>query len=445
MTTAVREVASAAGKVPVVGHGWRFLRDPLGFVTRQNTVSDVVSLRLFGKKAYLVTAPEAMRELLVTQDDRTSQGPLTDVTRETFGDGVITSEGDFHRKQRRLMQPLFVRKRMAGYVDVMVESAADMSASWQDGQRIDMAQRLHELSVTNLVKSVFSRDCGPEVAETAGRAVPLLLRRTVTQALTPNAFFALPTPGNRRFRAAQRDLHELVQRFIASYRSDSSEEKGLLANLMEAQDPETGESMNEQQVHDEVMSMFIAGADTVPSTLSWLFYLLGGHPEIAGQLCAELDEVLGDGPFTFDHLTKLELLGRVTEETLRLYPAGWIGPKRALAEIELDGHRIPAGSDVFYCPYALHRRPELFTEPDRFDPDRWRPERASKMRRDSFLPFSMGSRNCLGTHFARAQIMITAGSLLRHWHFEPVLDARIRPVALGALKPSQLPVHLRRR
>jgi cytochrome P450 len=436
-----RSVPRATGGLPVVGHGWQLLRRPLEFVSDLRSRGDVVAFRLGTHRACLVTTPALTRKVLVGQVENIPKGVAYDKARKYFGNGVGTAEGAFHRRQRRVVQPLFASNRIASHVPSMRESAIARAAAWRDGSRLDLATEFHHMSVASAVRFLFSQKHGVDATEIAARCVPVILDRVGVEMWVWNdLLFALPTPGNRRAAKARREVYQTVTRAVAACRMDSAELDGVVAALLAARDPQTGEPLAARQIHDEVMSLLVGGSDTVPITLTWLFHMLGTHPDVARRVRVEVREVLGGRPVEYQDLATLDYLGRAVDETLRMYPPAWLLPRTTSADVELDGYRIPAGTYLFACPYVLHHDQRWFAEPETFNPDRWLPEHSATNSREAYLPFGMGIRDCVGRHFARAQVMVTAATLVSRWSFQPVPGERVRTIARGPLRLNRLPV-----
>jgi pentalenene oxygenase len=253
----------------------------------------------------------------------------------------------------------------------------------------------------------------------------------------------LPTPANRRYRRAVARLHEIVEQIVASRRADTTDHGDLLSILLTSSDPETGDALTDQQVHDEVTTMLGGATESTAATLSWTLYEIARHPGIERLVHAELDEMTG--PVTLDTVEKLPYLRRVINETLRLEGPAWMLTRRAIDDVQLGRHLLPAGSSVWYSPYLLHRDPQRYPDPERFNPDRWLDLDDRGPSRGSFIPFGSGIRTCIGEHLARVELVMVLATLLRNWKFRLVPGKTVRKVAGFVLSPSHLPMTATRR
>ncbi|NEA30614.1 cytochrome P450 [Streptomyces sp. SID13031] len=446
MTTTRPQVPTAPrrlpGALPLIGHGLAMRREALDFIAGAREHGEVVELRLGPKPAYLVTSPAGVRDLLVNHSQVTANGVLFEKLKILGGDGIGSIYGPPHRRRRRLLTPLFSQQQAAGYGEVAAAVTAEKADSWSDGQQIRLDEHLHEMAAAIVVRSLFPGGGVAAVAR-AAQDLPVVFKGVAKRAYAPTELlFALPTPDNQRFAAANRRLHGLVDDIIEECRRDPSE-TGMLAALLAARDEETQEPLTHAQVHDEVMTMFFVGTEASAAAFGWIFHLLDRHPEVASRVHAELDEVVGKRPVGYADVQRLGYLRQVTHEALRMYPPGWLFPRIPQQDLVIAGYRIPAGTNVFYSPYALHRDPASFAEPDRFDPDRWSADRAAAIPRDAYLPFGEGARTCIGGAFALSEAMIVAAGLLSRWRLIGVDGHRVTPVAATTLHPDRLDMVVR--
>jgi len=273
------------------------------------------------------------------------------------------------------------------------------------------------------------------------RSMPIVLEGVTKRALSPTQLLEkLPTPENRRFHAANGRLRDLVDRIIAEYRRTGVDHGDMVSMLLLARDEETGEGLGDAQVRDEAVTMLLAGTETTSTTLSWVFHVLGQRPDLEARLHDEVDEVLGDGPVSFEQIGQLGYTRRLVTETLRTYPAAWLLTRRTNEPVSLGDVVLPAGTDVLFSQYALHRDPALYADPDVFDPDRWLPERAARIPRPAFIPFGAGNRQCIGEGFAWTEAIVVLATMARRWRMRavPGVPVRMRPAA--TLRPSRLPM-----
>jgi cytochrome P450 len=437
----IRHAPSAGGGLGLVS--WReFRRDPLGFLCRiSNTHGDVVRWRVGPMPIYLLRHPDAVQRVLVDRNrnyDKQTRG--YDALRLFLRDGLLTSEGAFWRRQRRIAQPAFHRQRIAGFGQTMVELTEQMLPQWEchadRGEPIDLAEEMTALTLRIVAKTLMSTDVDDRDNE-VGRAVELL--NVVARDLMTNPFMiplSLPTPRNRRVRRAMEVLDRTLQTIIAERRRTGEDAPDLLSMLMAARDEDTGESMSDEQLRDEAMTIFLAGHETTANALAWAFYLLSIHPDVERRLRVELDEVLAGRPPRFEDLTRLPYLQRVVKESLRLFPPAWSIGRRAVEDDVIDGYRIEAGSLVLLSPWVTHRHPALWPNPEGFDPDRFEPEVEHARPRYAYFPFGGGPRLCIGNNFALMEAQLVLATILQRVSAALVPGHPVVPQPLITLRPA---------
>ncbi|MBZ4417376.1 cytochrome P450 [Myxococcus sp. RHSTA-1-4] len=386
--------------------------------------------------------PEHVRHVLVEHVGRYTKGAGAQRLSAMLGNGLLTSEGDFWKRQRRLAQPAFHRERLVPMVRVMEEEGRRMLERWRErpdpSAPLDLAEEMARTTLSIASRALFST----QVIGEAGRVLPAL---TVAQqevngrvlALLPLPL-ALPTPGNRAFLRARRTLDAVVFDIIARRRRGETTGQDLLAMLMEARDADTGEGMTDAQLRDELMTLFIAGYETTANALSWTWSLLSQHPEVEERARAEVARVLGERAPEAEDIPKLRYLSQVLEESMRIHPPAWVLVRQALEEDVLDGIRIPADPRLIVAisPWTLHRQPDLWPDPERFDPDRFSPERAAGRPRMAYLPFGAGQRLCIGTHFAMMEMVLLLAQVLRRYRLRRVPGTKEHEEPLVALRPK---------
>jgi pentalenene oxygenase len=441
MTIELSTPTRIPGGIPLLGHARQFARFPLEFVTGQYDRGEVVQFQLGPAPAYLLTSPQAVHDLLRTHHNASRNGVLFERLKILGGNGLGSLFGKSHRARRQMIMPLFARSRIDDYARVMSEVAVDISDSWQDGQRLALDVELHTLTATILVRTLFSSDLSRDAAEQAAAHLRVVFAGVARRAYAPtDLLFRLPTSANREFNVAVRSLHDLVDRIIATYRNETAERGNMLSMLLAARDPETGEQLTDDQVHDDVMTAFFVGTEASAAALAWTFHLLDRHPEVAARVRYEVDEVLAGRPARIDDLPRLTYLRQVADETLRLYPPGWLFPRIPLEEIAVAGYRIPRGANVFFSPYTLHHDDRSYPDPEVFDPDRWNPDRTAEIPPYGYIPFGLGQRSCVGDSMAMTALLIVVATLMSRWEFHGVAGAEVAPVAATVLHPDQLPM-----
>jgi cytochrome P450 len=414
----------------------RFTRDPLRFITSMaQAEGDVVHYRLARRHVYLLKTPELVREVLVTRQHDFAKGEGLRWARRFLGDGLLTSEGELHTRQRRLAQPAFHRQRIASYGDAMVGRAAAARARWREGEPLALDQEMVRLTLSIAGKTLFDADT-EALATEVGSALTAIMRLFPRFA---NPFGAvlnvLPLPSNRRYERGRRRLDEIVYALIEDRRRDGADRGDLLSMLMMARDEDGGPGMTDRQLRDEVMTLLLAGHETTANALCWTFDLLARNPEAEARLHRELDEALGGRLPAVDDLPRLAFTERVLAESMRLFPPAWALGRRALRELELGGARVAAGSLVLSSPYLLHRDPRLFPDPLRFDPDRFTPEAKAARPKFAYFPFGGGARSCIGEPFAWMEGVLVLATIAQQWTLRPVPGHPVEPQALITLRP----------
>ncbi|MGB1699006.1 MAG: cytochrome P450, partial [Nannocystaceae bacterium] len=420
----------------------QFSRDPVGVMLGMaQTHGDLVSFRMGPKQAYLLRSPADIKRVLV--DRHRSYGKNTrgyDKMRVFMGQGLVTSEGDVWRRQRRIAQPAFHRKRIAGFAETMGALSETLAKEWEAkamrDEPFDFAHDMMRYTLWVVASTVLSIDVGDQ-AQQVGEDVGELLsyfQHTVTQLIPVDEL--LPTARSRRVSAAMERLDAVVYGVIDRRRRGLDEGHDLLTMLLEARDEETGEGMSDLQLRDEVMTMFLAGHETTANALAWTLLLLGRHPEVLAKVHAELDEVLDGRAPTLDDLPAMSYLGQVLDEGMRLYPPAWLIARSVDEDDELSGFPIRKGSYVFFSPFVSHRNPTYFPDPERFDPERFSPETIKSRPRYAYFPFAGGPRQCIGDAFAKMEAKILLAVLLSQFTLEIDPD---HPIALSpsvTLRPT---------
>lgn len=429
----------ASGGLPWLGHAVQLLRDPIEFVSALNHDAPVARVRLGPRTLYAVSSPRLVQEMLVTQANKFTRGFLYEKARPVFGDGLLTSSGEKHRAHRRLMQPLFMVGPVAGYVPVIAEVAEARVAGWRSRQVLDVHRETHDLSF-QAVMAVLIRTPLPDGA--AARlldAFPGMVQGILAHALYPWKFLEkVPTPLNRRMRASARTFREIVGGIIETRYTSQSDKTDLLGQLLSAPDPRTGEVLSPGEIYDEVVTMVIAGSETVGLTSAWLCHELGNRPDIADRVLAEIKEVVGDGAVTAEALTKLEYTWRVIRETLRLRTPNWMFMRSPVEDTELGGYHLPRGCDIVFSPTAIHRNPYFYPDPLCFDPDRWLPERNAERPRYAYMPFGAGKTKCIGESLAMTELAVILVTILRRCRLVPQPGSHVREIAWTTLQPRGL-------
>jgi epi-isozizaene 5-monooxygenase len=428
----------AAGGVPGLGHGWKLARDPLGFLTRLRDDGDVVRLRIGPKTLYAVTSPELAGALALSTDFQIG-GALWESLEDLLGkQGVATSNGPLHRRQRRAIQPAFRLEAIPAYGPIMAEEAHALVERWRSGAVLDATTEAFRVAVRVATRCLMRGSYMDARAERICAALTTLFSGMYQRMVLPlGPLYRLPLPANRKFNRALADLHLLVDEIVADRRASGQKPDDLLTALLDAKD-ENGEAIGEQEIHDQVVAIITAGSETVGSMIMSLLKVLIEHPDQGDKIRDEVKTVVGDRPVAFEDVRKLTYTAHVIVETMRLHPAVWILTRRAVADTQLGGYRIPAGADVVYSPYAIQRDPRSYGRHLEFDPDRWLPERAKEVPKHAMTPFGVGNRKCPGDHFSMAELTLLTAAMASAYRFEPALGSEPGPRIGITLRPRRL-------
>ncbi|MBM3569745.1 MAG: cytochrome P450 [Alphaproteobacteria bacterium] len=381
--------------------------------------------RLLGKRIYFVSDPEAIKHVLL---DRVENYPKSVSYRNNLkpflGTGLLVSEGDFWRRQRRLAQPAFHHKRLRLLVASMAETAWRMVERWSrlpPGAAIDVMAEMNAVTMEVVTRTMFGADLTHEIAPVAQAMTTL---QDEVGSVRLSAFLELPEwmlkPRSKRFREALGELDRVVNGLIAARRSTDEERDDLLSMLISARDEQSGEGMTDRQLRDEVMTIFLAGHETTALGLSWAFHLLGRHPEERVKLEVEVDDVLAGRQAAFEDLAKLSWTRMVGDEALRLFPPAYVFGRRAQAEDVVLGYRIPRGAHLMISPYAMHRHPRYWDRPEAFRPERFTPEAAAARPRYVYMPFGGGPRICIGNSFAQFEMQVILAAIAARFRLDPI-------------------------
>ncbi|WP_338674715.1 cytochrome P450 [Streptomyces sp. SCSIO 30461] len=432
----------AKGRVPGLGHLPRLLRDPLGALRSLHTEGPVLRLQVATMPVVLVTSPEAVHEVLVN-GKAFNKGRMFDRVRSFSGNGLASSDGAYHRRQRRLIQPMFYKERLAGYAETIGKQARALADSWSDGQVIDAHDVMGSYAIGVLTKTLFGADIGAPAIRAVQEDVPLLNSYLLRRAIAPESFDRFPIW--KAFDQASARMRAVFDDAIAATRASEPEARGDLLSLLLSARDETGASLTDQEVRDELTTMLFAGSETVVSTLAWTLYYLGRHPEVEQELLAEIDEVIGDRQITFADVPRLPSVGRVLDEVIRLH--GVVATmRRTTEEVTIGGYTIPADTEVLLSFYALHRRPDLYPDPNRFDPGRWLPEETAARPRQHVVPLGAGAHKCIGDKFAWMEATITLATILPRWQLRSVPGSKPPKEAVAAVAhPVRVPMVIRQR
>ncbi|MFB8276884.1 cytochrome P450 [Nocardia colli] len=431
-------IPTVPGALPLIGHSLALLRDPLAFISALPAYGDVTTIRIGTLPMVVVCDPLLTRQVLLEDSTYDKGGPVMDKAAEVIGDGLITCPHSKHRRQRRLCQAAFHPDRLPEFGAVFERAANEIARSWHDDQVVDVDRELMAMTAGTAVLTMFANTL-PETSEQIIADLVTVVEGAFRRMITPPFLNHFALLGNRRFDQANKRLRSAVADAVARRRADDAAHSDLLAFLQEAVDstehPDSSDRLTDIELVDQITTFFGAGTETTASTVAWALHLLARHPEIQDRLHQEIQDVLAGELMTFERLTDMEMASHVINETLRLYPPAWLLTRTATKGTSLGGFRIPAGTTLAYSPYIIHRRPDLYDDPDRFDPQRWR---NTKPDRTAFIPFSAGARKCIGDRVAITQATIALIAIVARWRLTPLPGQSLEPAVKATLTPRHL-------
>jgi len=434
---AARTAPGPAG-LPVLGSLFAVRRDPIGFLTRiSDEYGDVVRFRMGPKhEAFFFRHPDHVRDVLVTHQHAFVKGRGLQWAKHFLGEGLLTSEGEFHTRQRRLSQPAFHRQRIHAYARVMTDYAVRTRERWKGGESVDLGHEMMELTMAVVAKTLFDADVAGE-AEEIGRSLTTIIGLFHRFNMPFSALVQkLPLPSNLRFRRAKARLDDTIYRMIGERRKNPADRGDLLSMLLLATDEEgDGSGMTDLQLRDEIMTLFLAGHETTANALTWTFYLLSQNPEAEARLHAEIAAVLEGRPPGAEDLPRLRFTEQVFAESMRQYPPAWALGRRAARDVEIGGYFVREGAFVVLSAFVTQRDPRFYPDPLRFDPDRFAPEVRTARPKFAYFPFGGGARQCIGEPFAWMEGTLILATIAQKWKLRLRPEHRVEPQPLITLRP----------
>ena len=430
--------------------GRHFLRSPLlsgagplvNLRAMARQYGDVAFWQFLHISTYFFAHPDDVEAILVTKHRSFTKGLGARANPELFGNGLLTSEGEFWLRQRRLSQPAFHRTRIAGYAQVMACEAVRMLATWHDGEQIDLHREMMQTTLAIATRTLFGVELGTKMPVVA-KAMDDFIKQNAGLSVW-RLVFKVPTPQRRRFLRGAEELNQIVYGIIRDRREDGVRD-ALLTDLLRAQDLDGG-SITDKQLRDEVMTMLLAGHETTALALSWAWFLLATHPEEQARVRAEADRVLGGRVPSAADVAQLTYANLVVREAMRLYPPAWVMSRRACEDVDVHGYTLPAGSNVIVSPWVTHHDERFFPNPEEFRPERWATAAAQELPKFAYLPFGGGPRACIGNNFALIEAAIILTAVAQRFEVSLAEGARVEPIPSITLRPvNGVWVKLRRR
>lgn len=424
--------------LPIVGVSFELLGDALGLLRRvAREYGDIVRIPVAFGERILLNHPDWIEQLLVIQQSKFHKSTLSkEATERLLGQGLLISEGEFWRRQRRLAQPAFHRARINEYAATMVEIAQTHLREWRGGEVRDMAHEMMSLTLDIAVRTLFGTTL-PGEAQQVGQAMTFLMRYSLGRARSPlNIPASWPTPRNRRANRDYEFLDSLVYRIISERKAqgNSTHHTDLLSLLMGAMD-EDGSQMTPKQLRDETMTIFLAGHETTALTLGWTWYLLSENPAAEAKLHEELHGVLGGRAPELKDLERLPYMQAVVNEALRLYPPAYLLARTSIAPCNIGGYDFPAGTTVLASQWVMHRDARYFDDPDAFRPERWLDGLMGRLPAGAYFPFGDGPRRCIGQSFALMEAALVTATVAQQFQFRLVPGHPVIPEPLVTLRP----------
>ena len=412
-----------------------FRRDPLKFFSDvARDYGDIASLQLFNFRTIFINHPDMIEDVLVTNARKFHKGRVLQANKRLFGEGLLTSEGETWLRQRRLAQPAFHRARIAAYGETMTRFVERASAQWRNGEQRDIHAEMMAITLQIVGKTLFNADVTGDARE-VGKTLEILLKMAANFGRTIFVPLWVPTPRNLRARMGIRRIERIIYRIIAERRASGRDTGDLLSMLLAVQD-EDGSRMNDRQLRDETITLFLAGHETTANALSWTWWLLAQNPRVESRFHEELHGVLGGRAPTIDDLPRLAYTNHVLTESLRLYPPAWGIARLTMEPHEIAGYRILPGNGVACAQWTVHRDPRWFDSPEEFRPERWEDGLAKRLPRFAYFPFGGGPRQCIGNTFALMEAALVLATIAQKFRFRVVPGHPVETLPSITLRPK---------
>ncbi|WP_245805789.1 cytochrome P450 [Bacillus alkalicellulosilyticus] len=421
------------------GHLHSFQSNPLAFLSAMEEQHGDIAPFRFGpfQRVYLVSNPDLIKEVLVTKQELFVKSQDLKALKPLIGEGLLTSEKDFHLQQRRLIQPSYRKSHITHYAQDMIATTSNYISNWKDIEERNLTNDMMNITLGIISKTMFSLpfdEGNAVIGEPMEAVMKLGIRRM--RSLLPLPLL-IPTKNNRRFKQAIKELDQVLYHLIEKRRKESVKHKDVLGILMEARDEEKGTGMSDIQLRNEMMTIFLAGHETTANALSWAFYLLSKHPDIQEKLHQELDTVIGQGHLTPSHFQSLPYTQNIISETMRLYPPAYVIGRKADTAVTIGDHPFKKGDMVLISPYVMHRKSSFFENPNEFIPERFEHAFIKSLPTFAYFPFGGGPRVCIGNHFAMMEAVLVLATISHRYSFKmPEHHPIVKPQPLITLRPK---------
>ena len=418
------------------GHFRPFRKQPVEFLTKLSQLGDVSYFTMGKQPVYLINHPEMVRDLLVVSANKFVKGRALQRAKNLLGEGLLTSEKEFHLRQRRLAQPAFHRARIMGYANSMIEYGEKMADDWRNGETRDISREMMRLTLYIVGKTLFSADVEKD-AEDVGKTMTALVEMFDYLLLPFSELLEkLPLPQSNRLRKARAKLDQIIYGFIND-RRQSGEDKGDLLSMLLLSEDEDGSQMTDKQVRDECLTIFLAGHETTANAMTWTWYLLSQHPEITAKFHAEIDKVLDGKSPTPEDYANLKYTEMILAESMRLYPPAWVVGRLSTEDHEFGGYKFSKNALILASPYLMQHDARFWENPNEFIPERWETVSVKEAsNKFIYFPFGGGIRRCIGEQFAWMEGVLLLATLGRKWSLHLAPDQKIAMQPLITLRPK---------
>lgn len=421
-----------------LSHLFSFRRDSIAFLRNiAEEYGDIVHFKIGPFRVVLLNHPEYIREVLTVQHRNFVKGRPLEMAKELLGEGLLTSEGEYHKRHSRIIQPAFHRKMIESYVPAMTECITQLIDSWEEGMEVDIMEDMTKLSVTIAGKTMFNADLekeAPEIMDALNTATSLFGRIQLPFA---EWLLKLPLPGTVRFYKAKARIDDTISRMIDERRHHKLDNGDLTSLLLHAQDEKgAGAGMTDQEVRDEAITLLLTAFDTTSTALTWTWYLLSQNPDAEAELHEEIDRVLNGRIPTADDIPQLKYTRMVFGESMRVYPPSYIIPRQALEDFQIGNYIVPGGSIILMSPYLIHHDSRFHPDPEKFNPHAWDQHSNGTHSKYEYFPFSGGPRACIGEPFAWMQAILVLASIARFWRIKPTTDHPVELLQRINLRPK---------
>lgn len=433
--TAQKKIPGPPG-LPLIGNLLDVGGDILAFLQKVASFGDVAQLKFFNRQITMVSHPDLIQQVLIRDNDRFEKDAGTKMlAKYVLGTGLLTSEGEEHKRMRKNTSPAFNRQRILAYGKIMTDLAEQQAGLWKNGSTIDMHREMMAVTSAIVAKALFNMDVSEKV-HAIGEALEKVMRIVdVLRMPLSDLAMTLPLPATLEIRDGIQTLDKIIYETIDEHLAET-EDKGDLLSMMIAGKKQAGDDINKarKQLRDEAMTLFLAGHETTANALTWTFYLLSQNSEKYDVLCAEVDRVLKDRPATIDDIAALPYTRQVVAESMRLYPPAWVIGRTVMEDYEIGGYVLPKGSELWLSQYVVHRDARWYEQPTRFLPERWAEGEAEKRPKFSFFPFSAGVRNCIGEQFAWQEAILLLATISRRWRVSLAPGFKVEPLPQVTLR-----------